>query len=116
MGLDDLESLKKAVRDQLGRDYGRVVRSRLKRQLLDNLAEFAQFRGAAGHGRPGVRRDLEERRGRAQAGPLSDPALAGKSEDELKAEFRRIAERRVRLGLLLSEVGRPTISRSARRK
>ena len=39
MGLDDLESLKKAVRDQLGRDYGRVVRSRLKRQLLDKLAD-----------------------------------------------------------------------------
>jgi trigger factor len=48
-------------------------------------------------------KNVEEER---KQGPLTDPALAGKSEDELKAEFRRISERRVRLGLLLSEVGR----------
>jgi trigger factor len=37
---------------------------------------------------------------------MLEPELATKSEDELKAEYRGIAERRVRLGLLLSEVGR----------
>ena len=35
-----------------------------------------------------------------------DPTDAGKSEDELKREYRTIAERRVRLGLLLAEIGR----------
>lgn len=106
MGLDDLESLKKAVRDQLGRDYGRVVRSRLKRQLLDNLADshkFAVPQGMVDLEFDAIWKNVEEER---KQGPLSDPALAGKSEDELKAEFRRISERRVRLGLLLSEVGR----------
>jgi trigger factor len=106
MGLDDLESLKKAVRDQLGRDYGRVVRSRLKRQLLDHLADahkFAVPQGMVDLEFDAIWKNVEEER---KQGALTDPALAGKSEDELKAEFRRISERRVRLGLLLSEVGR----------
>ena len=106
MGLDDLETLRKAVRDQLGRDYARVVRARLKRQLLDRLAEAHQFtvpQGMVDLEFDAIWKNVEEER---KQGPLSDPALAGKSEDELKVEFRRIAERRVRLGLLLSEVGR----------
>jgi trigger factor len=37
---------------------------------------------------------------------VADPANAGKSDDEIKAEYCAIAERRVRLGLLLAEVGR----------
>lgn len=106
MGLDDLETLKKAVRDQLDRDYGRIVRSRLKRQLLDHLAEAHKFdvpQGMVDLEFDIIWKNVEEER---KQGQLNDPALANKSEDELKAEFRRIAERRVRLGLLLSEVGR----------
>jgi trigger factor len=106
MGLDDLDSLKKAIRDQLGRDYSRIVRSRLKRQLLDNLADshkFAVPQGMVDLEFDAIWKNVDEER---KQGPLTDPALAGKSEDELKAEFRRISERRVRLGLLLSEVGR----------
>jgi trigger factor len=106
MGLDDLQTLRKAVRDQLGRDYARIVRSRLKRQVLDRLADAHQFavpQGMVDLEFDAIWKNVEEER---KQGPLSDPALAGKSEDELKAEFRRIAERRVRLGLLLSEVGR----------
>jgi trigger factor len=106
MGLDDLETLRKAVRDQLGRDYARIVRARLKRQLLDKLADAHQFavpQGMVDLEFDAIWKNVEEER---KQGPLSDPALANKSEDELKAEFRRIAERRVRLGLLLSEVGR----------
>jgi trigger factor len=106
MGLDDLETLRKAVRDQLGRDYARIVRARLKRQLLDKLADAHQFavpQGMVDLEFDAIWKNVEEER---KQGPLSDPALANKREDELKAEFRRIAERRVRLGLLLSEVGR----------
>ena len=62
------------------------------------------FPGAGGHGRPRVRRDLEAAPGRdrARRHGLEEP---GKSEDELKAEYRAIAERRVRLGLILSDIG-----------
>lgn len=106
MGLDDLESLKKAIRDQLARDYGRVTRARLKRQLLDQLAakhDFPVPQGMVDLEFEAIWKNLEEER---KQGAPTDPALANKSEDEIKAEFRRIAERRVRLGLLLSEVGR----------
>jgi len=47
-------------------------------------------------------KSIEEARKRGD----NDPTISGKSEEEIKKEFREIAERRVRLGLLLSEVGR----------
>jgi trigger factor len=106
MGLDDLENLKRAARDQLGRDYARLARTRLKRQLLDRLAalhDFAVPQGMVDLEFEAIWKNLEEER---KAGAAADSAIAGKSEDDLKAEFRSIAERRVRLGLLLSEVGR----------
>ncbi|MGQ0662136.1 MAG: trigger factor [Pseudomonadota bacterium] len=104
MGVDDLETLKKAVRERTAHDYARLSRARLKRQLLDRLAEkhgFAVPQGMVDLEFAAIWRNLEEERKRGD-----DPSLAGKSEDDIKDEFRAIAERRVRLGLLLSEVGR----------
>lgn len=106
LGLDDLDSLKKAIREQLGRDYARVARGRVKRQLLDKLSELHRFpvpQGMVDLEFDAIWKNLETER---QQGTPLEPALADKSEDELKAEFRTIAERRVRLGLLLSEIGR----------
>jgi trigger factor len=105
LGFDDLETLKKAVKDQLSRELVRHSRAKMKRQLLDKLAdthsfevppsmvelEFDQIWG-----------QVEEERKRG----VEDAANKGKSDDEIKAEYRAIAERRVRLGLLLAEVGR----------
>ena len=105
LGFDDLETLKKAVKDQLSRELVRHSRAKMKRQLLDKLAdthsfevppsmvelEFGQIWG-----------QVEEERKRG----VEDAANKGKSDDEIKAEYRAIAERRVRLGLLLAEVGR----------
>jgi trigger factor len=105
LGFEDLETLKKAVKDQLSRELNRHSRARMKRQLLDKLADAHSFDV------PPSMVDLEfnqiwtqveedQKRG------VQDPANAGKSDDDLKAEYRGIAERRVRLGLLLAEVGR----------
>jgi trigger factor len=105
LGFEDLETLKKAVKDQLSRELQRHSRAKMKRQLLDKLAdahsfpvppgmveaEFAQIWG-----------QVEEERKRG----YEDPEHKGKSDDQIKAEYRTIAERRVRLGLLLAEVGR----------
>jgi len=105
LGFDDLETLKKAVKDQLARELVRHSRAKMKRQLLDKLAdshsfdvppsmvelEFNQIWG-----------QVEDERKRG----VEDAANKGKSDDELKAEYKGIAERRVRLGLLLAEVGR----------
>ena len=105
LGMSDLDALKAAVSNQLELDYAGASRYRAKRALLDLLdkahdfplpprmvdAEFdAIWRQ--------VKADLD-----AGAVPPEDE---GKSEDQLKSEYRKIAERRVRLGLVLAEIGR----------
>jgi len=104
-GLEDLDGLKKAVREELEREYGVLSRARLKRALLDRLAEqhgFALPEGIVETEFEGIWKQVEEARER---GTLDDDDK-GKTDDELRANFREIAERRVRLGLLLAEVGR----------
>ncbi len=105
MGLENLDALKEAVRRQISQDYAAVSRARLKRALLDALAErheFAVPESMVDMEFEGIWKEIERHR---EKGDL-DEADAAKSEDELREEYRKIAERRVRLGLLLSEVGR----------
>ena len=104
-GFDTLEALRKAVREQIERDYASAARMKLKRQLLDKLAEAHHFTvpdGMVDGEFEGIWKQVQQAK---EKGAL-EPEQAAKSEDELKAEYRGIAERRVRLGLLLSEVGR----------
>jgi trigger factor len=106
MGFDALEGLRKAVREQLERDYGGLARQRLKRALLDQLAtkhDFPVPPGMVDLEFDTIWKQFQE--AREQNKDAVDEE-AGKSDDELKTEYRAIAERRVRLGLLLSEVGR----------
>jgi trigger factor len=105
LGLSDLSALKEAVRANLEGEYQAASRFKLKRALLDALdsrhdiplparmveAEFDAIWEQ-------VQAD-EEKSGRA-------PEDEGKSEETLQGEYRRIAERRVRLGLVLAEIGR----------
>jgi trigger factor len=102
-GFDDLAALKKAIRESVGREYGQVSRMRLKRALLDRLAEDHRFAVPAGMVElefDAIWKQLQEEIKRT-----GEAETAGKSEDELKAEYRAIAERRVRLGLILSDIG-----------
>ena len=104
VGLSGLEELTKMVRERMEREYAGVSRLRVKRQLLDKLAETHDFivpEGMVEIEFQGIWERLQEE---IKAGQAGDDA--NKSEDELKAEYRAIAERRVRLGLLLSEIGR----------
>jgi trigger factor len=105
LGLDDLAALKSSVKEEIARDYASMSRAHLKRHLLDALADGHAFEVPAGMVTlefDAIWKQVEEDR---KAGRV-DPTDEGKSDDELKAEYRAIAERRVRLGLLLSEVGR----------
>lgn len=105
IGLENLEVLRADVRRQIESDYAAVSRSRLKRELLDKLAEAHDFTipgGLLDAEFDGIWQQIEADR---KQGRL-DPDDEGKSEEELKDEYRAIAERRVKLGLLLSEVGR----------
>lgn len=105
LGEPDLATLRSKVANQIQGDYDRFSRTQLKRQLLDALAEAYQFAvpvGMVDSEFNAIWRQIEEERKHGHV----DPEDEGKSDDELKAEYRDIAERRVRLGLLLSEVGR----------
>lgn len=104
VGVADLEALKKVAGEQIEREHARHSKLRIKRSLLDIFAEQYDFEVPKGM------LDLEfnmiwkqltedlERHG-------EDISTLGKSEDEAKEEYRGIALRRVRLGLLLSEIG-----------
>ena len=102
-GFDDLDALKTAIRESIARDYAQVSRARLKRALLDRLAESCRFDV------PGGMVDLEFeaiwKQLKEEMERTGEALPEGKSEDDLKEEYRAIAERRVRLGLILSDIG-----------
>ena len=105
LGLDDLDALKATVRGQIEGEYQRVSRERLKRDLLDQLAERHGFDlppGMVDNEFDTIWSQVEQAREKDNLDD-EDKAL---SDDALKERYRGIAERRVRLALLLSEVGR----------
>jgi trigger factor len=105
LGFDDLAGLRKGVRNQLERDYNGLARQRLKRKLLDDLAarhDFPVPPGMADLEFDTIWKQFEQAREQNKEAVAED---ADKSDDELKAEYRSIAERRVRLGLLLAQIG-----------
>jgi trigger factor len=105
LGLDSLDRLKDAARSQIVAEYGRASRAHLKRALLDALDERHSFDLPSGMVEAEFGQIWKQVEQDLKTGNLADEDK-GKSEDELKAEFRKIAERRVRLGLVLSEFGR----------
>jgi trigger factor len=105
MGVDDLDALKGAVREQIEREYGQASRARLKRTLMDRLAEIHEFElppGMVEHEFDAIWQQVKD----AIEQDKLDEDDKGMSEDELRERYQPIADRRVRLGLLLSEVGR----------
>ena len=104
VGMDDLAKLKEVMGEQVGRELAQVARNRLKRQLLDKLDGSHTFDvpvGMVDSEFETIWKQVEEARSKGQL----DPDDEGKSEDELKEAYRKIATRRVRLGLILSELG-----------
>jgi trigger factor len=104
LGLDSLEILKDRVRDQLKSDYNRTSRTHMKRRILDSLDESHSFdlpTGMVDAEFDNIWRQVEAEMKREGTSAEDE----GKSEDELKVEYRGIAERRVRLGLVLAKVG-----------
>jgi trigger factor len=103
-GAESVDALRQRARDTLKDQYDSTARLHLKRQLLDKLAEghsFAVPEGMVDAEFDGIWRQVEAAK---KAGQL-EAEDASKSEDDLKKEYRAIAERRVRLGLLLSDIG-----------
>lgn len=104
VGLEDLAALKAQIRRRLEGEYGNISRERLKRKLLDILDESHDFETPVSM----IDAELESiwrQFETAKKNDEMDPEDKDKSDDEIRAEFRKIAERRVRLGLLLAAVG-----------
>jgi FKBP-type peptidyl-prolyl cis-trans isomerase (trigger factor) len=105
VGMADLAALKDAIRASLQREYDGLARLKLKRALLDSLAEQASFPVPEGMVEAEFAQIWQRVEADLKAGRL-DADDKGKDEETLKAEYRTIAERRIRLGLMLSEIGR----------
>lgn len=101
VGLESLAVLKSRVRERIEADYKRLSRSHLKRALLDKLDDAHDFELPKGM----VDAEFNQIWSQVE-GAERDEEDKDKTEDELKAEYRKIAERRVRLGLVLAEVGK----------
>jgi trigger factor len=105
VGLESLEDLQKTVSGQIGREYEQMTRMKLKRALLDALSERAVFTAPEGLVEAEfneIWRQVEQEKAAGRA----DPEDAAKDEATLRAEYQAIADRRVRLGLLVAEIGR----------
>ena len=105
LGFESLDQLRERVSAQIQREYDRGSRLRLKRELLDGLAKSATF-AVPPSMVEGEFAAIWQRVEQDRTAGRTDEADAGKDDDTLRAEYRAIAERRVRLGLLLSEIGR----------
>ncbi len=104
LGVESFEKLQEAVKGQLQRELDNATKARLKKLLLDALDERhsfelppsltdAEFQGVWRN----VTRQIEQSKSSFEA--------EGTTEEKAREEYRKIAERRVRLGLILSEIG-----------
>jgi len=105
LGFESLDKLREGVTGQMQRELDQMSRLRIKRELLDVLSDKADF--------PAPQNLVDAEFGAIWARVEQDMASGqiddedrGKDTDTLRAEYRAIADRRVRLGLLLSEIGR----------
>jgi trigger factor len=104
LGAEDLAKLRELVTQQIQREHDGISNEKLKRQLLDALDAahtFALPPSLVEAEYEGIWKRVDD--SMKQAGQTFPHE--GKSEDEAKVEYRRIAERRVRLGLVLGEIG-----------
>lgn len=105
LGFESLEDVRKAISGSMQREYDQLSRLRIKRELLDALAKVADFpvpESMVESEFAQIWQRIEADRAKGQ----TDSEDAGKDDETLRTEYRAIAERRVRLGLLLAEIGR----------
>jgi trigger factor len=104
LGIESLERLREVVKGQIESQYGQMTRQKVKRELLDALDASYKFEAPSklvdaefDNIWNQVNRDLE-----AAGRTFADEDT---TEDDARAEYMRLAERRVRLGLVLAEIG-----------
>jgi trigger factor len=104
LGMESLDKLKALVKERIAREHGGMSRQRLKRQLLDQLDTMHKFSPP-----PTLVEDEFTNVWNAIEADLKQQgrtfADEGTTEEKAREEYRAIAERRVRLGLVLAEIG-----------
>jgi trigger factor len=103
LGLDSLDALREVIRDQQRQELNGLTRTHMKRQLLDQLAARHDFPVPESMVEAEHQNILGQLR--HEASHEADPKAALAEIEKDAPEYRKIAERRVRLGLLLSEIG-----------
>jgi len=104
LGLESLDKLKEAVKARLQQEHAALSRQKLKRDLLDKLDEMHKFALPPTLAEDEFRNVWTAVEGdlKAQGRTFADE---GTTEEKAREEYRGIAERRVRLGLVLAEIG-----------
>jgi len=103
-GLDSLDALRKVMRERIEGEYAEFSRTKIKRALLDALDKAHSFALPEAL----VQQEFDQIWGQVtntlqQSGKTFEDE--GKTEESARAEYRGLAERRVRLGLVLAEIG-----------
>jgi trigger factor len=103
LGLESLEQLKGLLKGQIEQEHNGLTRTHMKRKLLDQLAEGHDFEVPPSM----VEQEFDQiwHQLQHEATHEPDPAAALAEMEAERDDYRKIAERRVRLGLLLSEIG-----------
>jgi trigger factor len=103
MGLEGIDQLRGLLKGQVEQEHNGLTRTHMKRKLLDQLAASHDFPVPPSMVEAEfnqIWQQLEH-----EAGHEADPEAARAEMEAEREEYRRIAERRVRLGLLLSDIG-----------
>jgi trigger factor len=104
LGLESLEKLKEAARERLSAEFAGATRQRVKRMLLDRLDEAHRFEAPPSLVDEEFNLMWNSIRAEMESGGKTF-ADEDTTEEAAKEEYRKIADRRVRLGLVLSEIG-----------
>ncbi len=104
LGLESLEKLKEIMRDRLTQEFAGAARQRVKRDLLDRLDEAHRFDPPPSLVDEEFRLMWDSIKAEMESSGKTF-ADENTTEDAAKEEYRKIADRRVRLGLVLSEIG-----------
>ena len=104
LGLESLDKLKEAARERLAAEYAGATRQRVKRMLLDRLDEAHRFEAPPSLVNEEFNLMWNSIRAEMESGGKTF-ADEDATEEAAKEEYRKIADRRVRLGLVLSEIG-----------
>ena len=105
VGMDDLAALKAQIAERIVGGYVQAARAKMKRELFDKLDEAHQFEAPPSL----IEREFEQIWGEVKQqleGENAEEVREGKTDEELEVEYKALAARRVRLGLLLAEIGK----------